>query len=100
MTQLILSLAALAILATDTPARPMHATTGAHRRRAARVGVRRVDFRNFKFKGGGEEMRVARGHGTYKSAGDTDFAYTIDSVKVVYGDVTGDGREEAAVVLY
>jgi hypothetical protein len=85
---------------THTPARAVVAPTGAQRRRVTQAGVRRVDFRNFRYKGGGEEIRVARGHGTYKDAGDLDFAYEIDRVKVVYGDVTGDGREEAAVVLY
>jgi hypothetical protein len=100
MTQLILSLTAVGILLTHTPARAVVMPTGAHRRRVAQTGVRLIDFRNFKYKGGGENIRVARGHGTYKSAGDLNFAYTIDNVKVVYGDVTGDGREEAAVVLY
>ena len=100
MTQLILSLTAVGILLTHTPARAVVVPTGAHRRRVAQAGVRRIDFRNFKYKGDGENIRVARGRGTYKSAGDLNFAYTIDSVKVVYGDVTGDGREEAVVVLY
>lgn len=100
MTQLILSLTALGILLTHTPARAAFVPTGAHGRRASQDGVRRIDFRNFKYKGGGENIRVARGHGTYRSAGDLDFPYTIDNVKVVYGDVTGDGREEAAVVLH
>ena len=95
MKRFLLSLAALLTLASH--ARP--APPNSHTRRAA-AGVRRVDFRNFKYKGGGEDIRVARGRGTYRSAGDLNFAYRIDSVKVVYGDVTGDGREEAAVVLF
>lgn len=98
MKRFLLSSALLSVLAAHAHARP--ASPGAHGRGGPSGGVRRVDFRNFKYRGGGENIRVARGRGTYRSAGDLDSAYNIDSVKVVYGDVTGDGREEAAVVLY
>lgn len=62
--------------------------------------IRRVDFRNFAFKDGGESLRVRRGRGTYRDSGDTDFSYAVERVSVAYGDLTGDGREEAAVTLY
>lgn len=98
MTQLILSLTTLTLLSMQTHARA--ATTGARHGRVMQADVRRVDFRNFRYRDWGEEIRITRGRGTYKEASDTDFAYSIDRVKVVYGDLTGDGREEAAVVLY
>jgi hypothetical protein len=96
MTRFLLSLAALAMLAAYAPART--GASSGHGRAAD--GVRRVDFRNFTYRRGGEVIRVAKGRGTYRSAEDTDFAYTVERVKAVYGDMTGDGREEAAVVLY
>ena len=63
--------------------------------------IRRIDFKNFVFNaGGGESLRVRRGHGTYRERGEVDFAYEVDRVSVAYGDLTGDGREEAALTLY
>ncbi len=62
--------------------------------------IRQVDFKNFVYRGGGEDVRVRRGRGTYRERGGADFVYSVEGVRVSYGDLTGDGREEAAVTLY
>jgi hypothetical protein len=62
--------------------------------------IRRVDFRNFVYDTGGESLRVRRGRGIYRGQGEEVFAYRVERVSVTYGDLTGDGREEAAVTLY
>jgi hypothetical protein len=61
--------------------------------------IRRVDFRNFAFKASGESVRLHRGRGTYRENGDETFSYTVERVSVVYGDLTGDGRDEAALTI-
>jgi len=74
---------------------------GPARSRAKSVGdIRRIDFRNFVYDAGGESVRVRRGHGSYRERGDVDFVYSVERVNVSYGDLNGDGREEAAVTLY
>lgn len=62
--------------------------------------IRQVDFKNFVYNADGETVRVRRGHGSYSERGDMDFAYSVERVQVSYGDLTGDGRDEAAVTLH
>jgi hypothetical protein len=62
--------------------------------------IRRFDFRNFAYDTGGAKVRVHRGRGTYQAHGDEVFSYRVERVSVSYGDLTGDGKEEAAVTLY
>lgn len=45
-------------------------------------------------------MRIRKGQGVYKTSGEADASYSVERVKAVYGDLTGDGRAEAAVILY
>lgn len=69
-------------------------------RRVVNDNTDRVDFQNFKYQSGGETIRVVKGRGVYKTSGGVDASYSVERVKVVYGDLTGDGRDEAAVILY
>jgi hypothetical protein len=77
----------------------MSAAPVAARQKHTRV-ARRTDFRNFTFRSGDDVIRVRRGHGTYKTTDGVEFTYTVERVQAAYGDLTGDGREEAAVVLH
>jgi hypothetical protein len=79
------------MLLTGGPARsrPSHAR-----------GIRRIDFKNFVYDADGENVRVRRGRGSYSGQAEGDFSYSVERVQVSYGDLTGDGREEAAVTLY
>ena len=62
--------------------------------------IRRIDFKNFVYNAGGESVRLRRGRGSYRERGDSDFVYSVERVQVAYGDLTGDGQDEAAVTLY
>lgn len=57
--------------------------------------VRQTDFRNFRYEFGGTSWRLV--DGTQPDVVDGDWRFELDSVS--YGDVTGDGREEAIVVI-
>jgi hypothetical protein len=61
--------------------------------------IRRVDFRNFTYRAYCAEnqpftMRVRRGH--YDRRGDDPVHFVVERAK--YGDITGDGHEEAIVL--
>ena len=62
--------------------------------------IRRFDFRNFAYDTGGDQVRVRGGRGTYRGRGEEVFTYSIERVSVTYGDLNGDGKEEAAVTLF
>src|SRR5438477_10884132 len=62
--------------------------------------IRQIDFKNFVYEMGSENVRVKGGRGTYQGGGDEVFAYSVERVSVAYGDLTGDGKDEAAVTLY
>ena len=62
--------------------------------------IRQVDFQNFAYDAGGESVRVRGGRGAYQGRGKEVFSYSVERVRVAYGDVTGDGKDEAAVTLY
>jgi hypothetical protein len=63
-------------------------------------GIRRVDFQNFTYTARDEAVQVTRGRGTYRGRGGQVFSYQVAQVRVCYGDLTGDGKDDAAVVLY
>jgi hypothetical protein len=99
MTRFLLT-AMVGMLTVSTFARlPLEARGASGHRRVA-GDVRRIDFQNFTYESGGEEIRVKRGRGVYKTSGDADASYSVERVKTVYGDLTGDGRDEAVVILY
>ncbi len=100
MRRFLHALAAVSLLTASAAAHTRPEASGAPGRQRHAGGARRVDFRNFTFRSGGDVVRVRRGHGTYKNSDDAEFTYTVERVQAVYGDLTGDGREEAAVVLY
>jgi hypothetical protein len=62
--------------------------------------IRQVDFQNFTYQVNDETLRVSNGRGVYASNGQETFSYSIEKVAVAYGDLTGDGTDEAAVTLY
>jgi hypothetical protein len=62
--------------------------------------IRQVDFQNFTYHMGGERIRVSNGRGVYEGNSQETFSYSIEKVTVAYGDLTGDGVDEAAVTLY
>jgi hypothetical protein len=62
--------------------------------------IRKFDFQNFEFTWAGESVRVRHGEGTYRARGRASFSYSVERVTVSFGDMAGDGKEEAAVTLY
>jgi hypothetical protein len=62
--------------------------------------IRHINFQNFTYHTGGENVRVKNGRGVYESDGQETFSYSIEKVTVAYGDLTNDGADEAAVTLY
>ena len=89
MRQVLLALTAALMLAVPAASRQRHAHV-----------TRRVDFRNFTFRTGDDLIRVRRGQGTYRTTDGVEFTYEVERVQAAYGDLTGDGREEAVVVLH
>lgn len=97
---LLLAVIAAAMLVTSAPARPQRKASGAPTRPRASGAARRVDFQNFTYESGDEFIRVVRGRGTYRTSGGAASSYAVERVTAARGDLTGDGLEEAAVVLY
>jgi hypothetical protein len=62
--------------------------------------IRQFDFKNFVYDTGGETVRVSGGRGAYQGREEEVFSYSVERVSVSYGDLTGDGKDEAAVTLY
>ncbi len=62
--------------------------------------IRRFDFQNFTYNTGGENLQISHGRGAYRGQGEEVFSYSVERVSISYGDLTGDGRDEAAVTLY
>ena len=64
----------------------------------AGTGIRSVDFRNrtYSFNIGGEENTIKLRNGIYKE-GVGGLIYEVRKNDVVYGDVNGDGKEDAVV---
>lgn len=101
MKRFILTMMMLGLSSTSTLAwPPLEGRGTSGYRRAARDDARRVDFQNFTYASGSESIHVVKGRGVYKTSGDSDASYSVVRVKAVHGDLTGDGRDEAAVVLY
>ncbi|HYR07082.1 MAG TPA: hypothetical protein VEQ60_04925 [Longimicrobium sp.] len=61
----------------------------------AGASVRDTDFRNFRYAFGEASWTLV--DGTQPDAGEEELRYELDAV--TYGDVTGDGREEALVTI-
>lgn len=96
MRRYLLYLIVLALCSTSGLAQ-----TRAGRPRPGAAGdIRRFDFRNFSYRAAGELLRVSEGRGVYQSSGDETFSFDVERVMVAYGDVTGDGSDEAAVTVY
>lgn len=100
MNRYLLCFIVVFMLWQDAPAQssPRHSHKPVHQ--PALRDIRQVDFQNFTYHTDGESVRVSRGHGVYQSNGKETFSYSIEKVAVVYGDLTGDGANEAAVTLY
>ncbi len=66
--------------------------------------IRSVDFANFTYQAkpiySEKNFRLRDGRYKGRLRGVYDIPYPISLVGVVYGDVTGDGSEDAVVVLY
>ncbi len=54
--------------------------------------IRQVDFKNFDYGSGQNLVRIRRGRGSFD--GDR-----VEGVDIYYGDITGDGQENAVVVI-
>lgn len=101
MTRFLLTVMILAISSMFTSARlSLQARDTPGHGRAAKGAAGRINFQNFTYNSGGETIRVRKGRGVYKTSGDGDASYSVERVKATYGDLTGDGRDEAAVILY
>jgi hypothetical protein len=81
-----------------TPAQTRKASAGGRSRKAA-SGIRSVDFRNrsYPFNLGGDEETVKISKGEYKEGDSSGEIYEIRKNDVVYGDLNGDGVEDAVV---
>lgn len=93
------ALAALVLLTclNITPAQTIKASAGGRSKKAA-GGIRSVDFRNrsYPFNLGGDEETVKLRNGEAKRE-DGGEIYSVKKNDVVYGDVNGDGVEDAVV---
>ena len=87
LTHLLLSSILLIHSTAQSRPKPMH-------------DIRKVNFQNFAYDMGGESVRVSGGRGTYQGRAEEVFSYSVERVRVSYGDLTGDGKDEAAVTLY
>lgn len=56
------------------------------------TSIRQVDFKNFDYGDGNNLVRIRRGGGRFN--GDR-----VEGMGIYFGDVTGDGREDAVVVI-
>lgn len=69
--------------------------------------IRRIDFKNFSYnlgKSSCAEMlhksEVKVRNGAFGESSDVSFRFEVDSDRTVFGDLTGDGIDEAVVVTY
>lgn len=58
-------------------------------------GIRSIDFRNFTYQSPTAQQPVQVRDGKFDSE---DFSYSVE--KIIYGDLTGAGREEAVVLAF
>lgn len=77
---------------TSPPARPSPAAAAGG---SAGASIRATDFRNFRYVFGEASWTLV--NGTQPDAGEEELRYEFDDVS--YGDVTGDGRDEALVTI-
>jgi hypothetical protein len=68
------------------------------------TSIRSVDFGNFAYQAkpvyAGKNFRLRSGEYRGRSRGVFDIPYPVSLAGVAYGDVTGDGAEDAMVVLF
>ena len=76
---------------TSPPAGPSPAAAAG----AAGASIRETDFRNFRYAFGEASWTLV--NGTQPDAGEEELRYELRHVS--YGDVTGDGRDEALVAI-
>ena len=100
MKRLVFQVVMAGLWAVCGLARPPLALPNAVQRPGAAGDTRHMDFQDFMYKTGEILIHVSRGRGTYKTSGSTESSYVVEKVKAVHGDLTGDGKEEAAVILY
>lgn len=69
--------------------------------------IQNVDFRNFAYNVRNTSCAEMLGKtvvqvqdGEYKKEGDPDFGFGIAADRIFYGDLTGDGHDEAVVMTY
>jgi hypothetical protein len=62
--------------------------------------IQQVDFKNLTYPVEGKPVRMHKGEGEYISRRDRDESFSAEVDKIVYGDLTGDGKDEAAVVIH
>lgn len=60
-----------------------------------RADIRQVDFKNFSYRLEGKLAQLKNGGRPARN----DNEYTVSEAKVSYGDLTGDGQEEAIIIL-
>jgi hypothetical protein len=61
--------------------------------------IRRVDFKNFTYQIGGKRIRLRNGEYSGRENWRFDRNFQTRRDYIAYGDLTGDGNEEAALVL-
>jgi hypothetical protein len=78
---------------TSPPARP--SPPAGEPAGAPGASIRETDFRNFRYAFGETSWTLV--NGTEGDAGEEELRYELDQIS--YGDVTGDGRDEALVTI-
>jgi hypothetical protein len=61
--------------------------------------IRQVDFKNFTYQIGGKRIRLRNGESSGRENWRFDRNFQTRRDYIAYGDLTGDGNEEAALVL-
>jgi hypothetical protein len=80
---------------TSPSVQPSPAAAAGEAAGAAGASIRETDFRNFRYEYRGTAWTLV--DGTQPDAGEEELRYEFDEVS--FGDVTGDGRDEALVTI-
>lgn len=89
----------LFVLAISLTASAQRRAKGQAQSTGVKTDIKQVDFKNFTYPVNGKSVHMRKGKGEYVNRRDNDESFEANVDKVVYGDLTGDGMDEAAVVI-
>lgn len=72
---------------------------GGARSAGLKTDIRQVDFKNLSYNVNAKLVLMRKGKGEYVSRRDKYESFSANVDKIIYGDLTGDGKDEAAVVV-